>query len=138
MNVNTLNMILRLKEWEEELEKQKFINILSERQKLEEYLRMLEERFSSLDFLKEATSVELLSIYDEMQYLLTQLKETREIIKKIDDELEAQRQVYEEAFKERKKIEQLYDKLISRIKIHLEKLEEKLISDVFLSQVRSK
>ncbi|MGB9710434.1 MAG: hypothetical protein ACPLZA_02900 [Thermodesulfovibrio sp.] len=131
-------MILRLKEWEEELEKQKFINILSERQKLEEYLRMLEERFSSLDFLKEATSVELLSIYDEMQYLLTQLKETREIIKKIDDELEAQRQVYEEAFKERKKIEQLYDKLISRIKIHLEKLEEKLISDVFLSQVRSK
>ncbi|MGC9046006.1 hypothetical protein [Thermodesulfovibrio sp.] len=138
MNVNTLNMILRLKEWEEELEKQKFINILSERQKLEEYLRMLEERFSSVDFLKEATSVELLSIYDEMQYLLTQLKETREIIKKIDDELEAQRQVYEEAFKERKKIEQLYDKLISRIKIHLEKLEEKLISDVFLSQVRSK
>ncbi|MGC8795376.1 MAG: hypothetical protein ACP5KH_00645 [Thermodesulfovibrio sp.] len=131
-------MILRLKEWEEELEKQKFINILSERQKLEEYLRMLEERFSSVDFLKEATSVELLSIYDEMQYLLTQLKETREIIKKIDDELEAQRQVYEEAFKERKKIEQLYDKLISRIKIHLEKLEEKLISDVFLSQVRSK
>ncbi|WP_181405967.1 hypothetical protein [Thermodesulfovibrio sp. Kuro-1] len=135
--MNALNMILKLREWEEELEKQKFIGILTERQRMEGYLRELEERFRSVGFLKESNSMELLSIYNEMQYLLTRLKEAQEIMQKIDEELQAQRQIYEEAFKERKKIEQLYDRLINTIKMQRQKLEEKLISDVFISRLRS-
>lgn len=137
MNRNTLNIILKLREWEEELEKQKFANILSERRRVETYLKELQERFCSIAYLKEATSEELISIYNEMEYLFTQLKETQEIMKKIDEELEIQRQAYEEAFKERKKIEQLYDRLISTLRMQREKLEEKLISDVFISRFRS-
>lgn len=137
MNRNTLNIILKLREWEEELEKQKFANILSERRRVETYLKELQERFGSIAYLEEATSEELISIYNEMEYLFTQLKETQEIMKKIDEELEIQRQAYEETFKERKKIEQLYDRLISTLRMQREKLEEKLISDVFMSRFRS-
>ncbi len=136
MNTNTLNMIFKLREWQEELEKQNFIRILSERQKIEIYLKELEERFISVGFFNEASSEELLSIYNKMQYLLTKLKETQQIMQKIDEKLQAQRQIYEEAFKERKKIEQLYDKLINKIKADRQKLEEKLISESFISRLR--
>ncbi|GAB5047140.1 hypothetical protein [Thermodesulfovibrio sp. TK110] len=136
MNTNTLNMIFKLREWQEELEKQNFIRILSERQKIEIYLKELEERFISVSFFNEASSEELLSIYNKMQYLLTKLKETQQIMQKIDEKLQAQRQVYEEAFKERKKIEQFYDKLINKIKADRQKLEEKLISESFISRLR--
>lgn len=137
MNTNTLNMILKLRQWQEELEKQKFVEMLSERHKLELYLKELKGRLDSVTFLKEATSEKIVSIFDEIQYLTNQLIEVQELIKKIDEEVEKQRQLYEEAFKERKKIEQLYDKLITTIKMQREKLEEKLILDVFTSRIRS-
>ncbi len=138
MNAKTLNMIFKLREWEEELEKQKFAKILAEKRRMELYIRELEERFnlelSSSSFL---TSDKLTSIYNEIQYLVAQLMETEKIIEKIDEELEKQRQAYEEAFKEKKKVEQLYDKLIGRIKSEREKLEEKIVSDIFISRLRS-
>jgi len=138
MNTRTLNMIFKLKEWEEELEKQKFAKIISDRRRIEMYMRELEERFSSgHSFHSFLTSEELTSIYNEMQYLIAQLMETEKIIQKIDEELEKQRQVYEEAFKEKKKIEQLNDKLIGKIKNEREKLEEKISADIFTSRIRS-
>lgn len=139
MNTRTLNMILKLKEWEEELQKQKFAKIMSDRRKMEMYMRELEERFisSSHYFHSFLTSDELTSSYNEIQYLIVQLMETEKIIQKIDEELEKQRQVYEEAFKEKKKIEQLNDKLIGKIKSEREKLEEKIAADIFTSRIRS-
>ncbi|MDI6864658.1 hypothetical protein [Thermodesulfovibrio yellowstonii] len=138
MNTRTLNMIFKLKEWEEELEKQKFAKIMSDRRKIEMYMRELEERFSSgLSSCSFLTSEELTSIYNEIQYLIAQLMETEKILQKIDEELEKQRQAYEEAFKEKKKIEQLNDKLIGKIKNEREKLEEKIAADIFTSRIRS-
>jgi len=138
MNTRTLNMIFKLKEWEEELEKQKFAKIMSDRRKIEMYMRELEERFSSgLSSCYFLTSEELTSIYNEIQYLIAQLMETEKILQKIDEELEKQRQAYEEAFKEKKKIEQLNDKLIGKIKNEREKLEEKIAADIFTSRIRS-
>lgn len=138
MNTRTLNMIFKLREWEEELEKQKLAKILSDRQRMEIYLRELEERFlSKVSSPLVFTSEELTSNYNEINYLFEQLMETEEIIKKIDEEIDKQRQAYEEAFKEKKKIEQLQDKLTDRIKIEKGKLEEKIVSDIFISRLRS-
>ncbi|MCX7648539.1 MAG: helicase-related protein, partial [Elusimicrobiales bacterium] len=44
MNKGTLNMILKLKEWEEELEKQKFAKVLTEKKTIEKYIKEIEER----------------------------------------------------------------------------------------------
>lgn len=136
MNTETLHMILKLRQWEEELEKQKFARILSERQRIEFAMKELQERFSQISWNSHSSSEQLLSIYSEIQYLISEMKETEEIIKKIDEEIEKQRQSYEESFKERKKIEQLYDKLVRTIKTEREKLEEKMLSQIFLSRIR--
>ncbi|MCS7214873.1 MAG: hypothetical protein RMI30_04790 [Thermodesulfovibrio sp.] len=138
MNTKTLNMIFKLKEWQEELEKQKFAQLISEKQRLQTYLMELEQRFSiSLSINSQCTSEELATIYSEINYLISQLEETQKMIEKIDIEIENQRQNYEEAFKERRKIEQLYDRILSRIRTEREKVEEKVVNDIFLSRFRS-
>lgn len=137
MNTNTLSMILKLRQWEEELEKQKFISILSQKKKIEDYINEIEKRLNNLSF-SESTSDELAFFYSEIQYLIEEIIKTNELLKKIESEVELQREAYEEAFKEKKKIEQLYDKLISSIKTHREKLEEKIISDIFISRLRGR
>lgn len=139
MNPRILNMILKLKEWEEELEKQKFTIILSERRKIETYMRELEERFTCVFYnsdKKEKTSQALVSIYTEIQYITEQLMEIKKIVDALNQEVEKQRQAYEDAFKERKKIEQLHEKLTVSIRTQREKLEEKLISEIFISRIR--
>ncbi len=138
MKSTTLNMILKLKEWEEELEKQKFASIITEKGKMESYIEEIEKRF---DFIKyernnNFTSDELIAVFSEIQHLTGLLNEARDILQKINEELEKQREIYEESYKERKKIEQLYDKLISMIRREREKIEEKIISDVFTSRFR--
>lgn len=138
MNTKVLSMILKLRQWEEELEKQKFITILSQKKKIETYINEIEKRFNHLSFSNFLSSDELASMYSEIQYLIKEIIKTDEILKKIEREVEIQREAYEEAFKEKKKIEQLYDKIISTIKTHREKLEEKMISDIFISRLRNR
>lgn len=139
MHRETLNIILKLKEWEEEVEKQKFANFLLEKKNIEKYVKEIEERFNYINPQKdrEITSNELNSIYNEIQYLTSLLNETKEILIKIEEEVEKQREIYEESFKEKKKIERLYEKLIILIKKKREKLEEKVISDMFSGKYRS-
>jgi len=138
MNTKALNMILKLRQWEEELEKQKFISILSEKKKIETYINEIEKRFNQLSLSSNSLlSDELAFVYSEIQYLIEEIIKTNEILKKIDSEVELQREIYEEAFKEKKKIERLYDKIISTIKAYRERLEEKMISDIFISRLRS-
>ncbi|MCX7723783.1 MAG: hypothetical protein N2042_00870 [Thermodesulfovibrio sp.] len=139
MNTKTLSMILKLKEWEEELEKQKFAKIISERQKMQIYIKELEERLNSGFYLGPIyNQKELIFVYDGINYLIEKLREAEEIIKKMDEEIDKQRQIYEQAFKERKKIEQLYERVIDKIKREKEKSEEKLLSDLFITRLGSK
>jgi flagellar export protein FliJ len=138
MKSTTLNMILKLKEWEEEIEKQKFASIITEKAKMEAYIEEIEKRF---DFIKyernnNFTSDELITVFSEIQHLTGLLNKARDILQKINEELEKQREIYEESYKEREKIQQLYDKLISMIRREREKIEEKIISDVYTSRFR--
>ncbi|MEN2994787.1 MAG: hypothetical protein ABDH19_05540 [Thermodesulfovibrio sp.] len=139
MNTKTLNMILKIKEWEEELEKQKFAKILSERQKIQIYIKELEERLNCGFYLSPIyNQTELIFVYDGINYLIEKLREAKEIVKKMDEEIETQRQIYEKAFKERKKIEQLYERVIDKIKREKEKSEEKMLSDLFITRLGSR
>lgn len=139
MNKGTLNMILKLKEWEEELEKQKFAKVLTEKKTIEKYIREIEERFKyiNLQQREEITANELNSIYNEIQYVTSLINEAKEILNKIEKEVEKQREIYEESFKERRKIERLYEKLITLLKKERERLEEKMIADIFSGRHRS-
>lgn len=105
MNPETLNMILKLREWDEEVEKQKFATLLSERRRIETCMKELEERFNFMPLsYKELSSEKLLILYSEIAYITEQLIEIKKIIEQINHELEKQRETYELAFKERKKI----------------------------------
>jgi flagellar export protein FliJ len=139
MNKNTLNMILKLKEFEEEVEKQKYTNFLSEMKNIENYIKEIEERFVKLKEKKEAsiTTDDLNTIYNEIIYLTNLSNEARKLLLNMEKEVEKQREIYEEFFKERKKIERLYEKLILLIKREREKLEEKMISDILSGRYRS-
>ncbi|WP_028844919.1 hypothetical protein [Thermodesulfovibrio thiophilus] len=137
MNSETLNMILKLREWDEEVEKQKFATLLSERRRIETCMKELEERFNFMPLsYKELSSEKLLILYSEIAYITEQLIEIKKIIEQTNHELEKQRETYELAFKERKKIDQLYDRLITKLKLHREKVEEKITSDTFISRIR--
>lgn len=139
MNKNTLNIILKLREWEEELEKQKYTKLLFEMKNIENYIHDIEKRFCSNNNKKveQITSDELNAFLNEIQYLTNLINEAKVILKTKEEEAEKQRQVYEASFRERKKIERLYEKLILQIKREREKLEEKMISDIFSGRSRS-
>lgn len=140
MKTDTLNMLLRLKEWEEELEKQKFTTLLSERTRIEQFIKEIEETLKAEKFFvadqKDSqmvlSSENLFWLYTAIQYLIEQLIQTNEILKQINEEVEKQRISYEEAYKERKKIEQLYERLINAIRQQRIKMEEKLSSELFI------
>lgn len=141
MNTTTLSMILKIREWQEETEKEKFASLLSERRRIEMHLREIEERFqilsqekiSASDFIAENINV----LYAEIEYLTDRLMKIREILKELDEEIEKQRETYEEAFKERRKVEELYYRAISEKKAEVEKNEEKATYDILMSRYRS-
>lgn len=140
MNAKVLSMILKIREWDEEIEKQKFAILLTERRRIELTIAELEERFqfiSSEKYKWESSSEGISLIYSEIEYLTERLAQLKEILEKLDQEIDKQRQAYEEAFKERKKIEQLYDRTNMAIKIEKEKIEEKTIADILMSRYRS-
>jgi|YelNatPaOPRAMG01_1025707.scaffolds.fasta_scaffold17226_3 flagellar export protein FliJ len=139
MNTSVINMILRLKEWEEELEKQKFANMLSEKLKTESIIKNINDNFESIaeklsnkneKFLSENLS----TLFSDIEYLTKKFVKTKEVLKEIEHELEKQRELYEEAYKEKRKIEQLYERLITSIRKYRESLEEKMISDILISR----
>jgi len=139
MNTSVINMILRLKEWEEELEKQKFANMLSEKLKTESIIKNINDNFESIaeklsnkneKFLSENLS----TLFSDIEYLTKKFVKTKEVLKEIEHELEKQRELYEEAYKEKRKIEQLYERLITSIRKYRESLEEKMISDLLISR----
>lgn len=141
MNTTTLSMILKIREWQEETEKQKFASLLSERRRMEMYLREIEERFqilsqekiSASDLVAENINV----LYSEIEYLTDRRIKIRESLKALDEEIEKQRETYEEAFKERRKVEELYYRAISEKKAEVEKNEEKVTYDILMSRYRS-
>lgn len=141
MNTTTLSMILKIREWQEETEKQKFASLLSERRRIEMYLREIEERFqilsqekiSASDLVAENINV----LYSEIEYLTDRRIKIRESLKALDEEIEKQRETYEEAFKERRKVEELYYRAISEKKAEVEKNEEKATYDILMSRYRS-
>lgn len=140
MNAKVLSMILKIREWDEEIEKQKFAILLTERRRIELTIAEIEERFqfiSSEKYKWESSSEGIALIYSEIEYLTERLAQLREFLEKLDQEIEKQRYAYEEAFKERKKIEQLYDRTNMAIKIEKEKIEEKSIADILMSRYRS-
>lgn len=139
MNTSVINMILRLKEWEEELEKQKFATMLSEKLKTESIIKNINDNFESIaeklsnkneKFLSENLS----TLFSDIEYLTKKFVKTKEVLKEIEHELEKQRELYEEAYKEKRKIEQLYERLITSIRKYRESLEEKMISDLLISR----
>lgn len=139
MNKRALNTILRIKEWEEELEKNKYASLLMQKKYIERYIRGIEERFNYIEYVRNVnlTSDELDLILSEIQYLTNLLNEAKAILEKTEKEVERQREIYEESHKEKKKIEQLYERLISFIRREREKNEEKIIADIFSSRYRS-
>lgn len=139
MNKRALNTILRIKEWEEELEKNKYASLLMQKKYIERYIRGIEERFNYIEYVRNVnlTSDELDLILSEIQYLTNLLNEAKAILEKTEKEVERQREIYEESHKEKKKIEQLYERLISFIRRETEKNEEKIIADIFSSRYRS-
>ncbi|MEJ5227445.1 hypothetical protein [Thermodesulfovibrio sp.] len=141
MNTTTLSMILKIREWQEETEKQKFASLLSERRRIEMYLREIEERFQILSQEKISASdlvAENINVLcSEIEYLTDRRIKIRESLKALDEEIEKQRETYEEAFKERRKVEELYYRAISEKKAEVEKNEEKVTYDILMSRYRS-
>jgi flagellar export protein FliJ len=139
MNTSVINMILRLKEWEEELEKQKFANMLSEKLKTESIIKNINDNFESIaeklsNKNEKILSENLSTLFSDIEYLTKKFVKTKEVLKEIEHELEKQRELYEEAYKEKRKIEQLYERLITSIRKYRESLEEKMISDILISR----
>lgn len=139
MNASVINIILRLKEWEEELEKQKFAHIISEKLKIESIIRNINENFESITEKLSNKNEEILSeklsiLFSDIEYLTEKFVKTKEVLKEIEQTLEKQRELYEEAYKEKRKIEQLYGRLITSIRKYRESLEEKMISDLLISR----
>jgi len=139
MNTSVINMILRLKEWEEELEKQKFANMLSEKLKTESIIKNINDNFESIaeklsNKNEKILSENLSTLFSDIEYLTKKFVKTKEVLKEIEHELEKQRELYEGAYKEKRKIEQLYERLITSIRKYRESLEEKMISDILISR----
>ncbi|GEM_PF-604806 len=139
MNTKALNMIFKLKEWDEEREKEKFAELISKRYRIEIQLREINERFDFLSKTEQEeqkflSSLRLNRIYSEIEYLTQKRADLLQILNELDKEIEAQRQVYEEAYKERKKIEQLCDKIKISIKTEREKMEEKALTDILITR----
>lgn len=136
MKRENLNMILKLREWDEELEKQKFSKILAERNRAELYLYELERRFELLSkkITDETDSDQLINLFSEIEYLQSLIKEAKELVEKLNQEVEIQRAVYEETHKEKRKVEQLYDRFVLNQRREREKLEEKVVNDLFTTR----
>ena len=138
-------MILKLKEWQEESEKQKFAELLSMRRRAQEEVAEIERRFNFLsskistqnENLQIFSQEQLNTLYCEIKYLIEQKENLMEFLEKIDEELEAQRALYENAFKERKRTEKIYEKVLILEKFEKEKSEEKEIADILMSRYRS-
>lgn len=132
-------MILKIREWEEELEKQKYVNILSTMKSIENQINYLEKRLQKIsDGKKEVfTPQELHYLYNEIDYLVGKIEEARDLLNKIEEEVEKQREVYEESIKERKKIERLKEKSEINLIKEREKKEEKIISNLLSVRQRS-
>ncbi len=139
MNNLTLKMILKIREWEEELEKQKYVNILSTMKSIENQINYLEKRLQKIsDGKKEVfTPQELHYLYNEIDYLVGKIEEARDLLNKIEEEVEKQREVYEESIKERKKIERLKEKSEINLIKEREKKEVKIISNLLSVRQRS-
>ncbi len=141
MNKKAINMILKLREWEEESEKQKFAELLSTRRRIIEGIAEIERRFNFLSLeisnQNEISQQQLNTIYAEIEYLLEQKDNLLKLLKQIDEEIEAQRALYENAFKERKKTETIYERVLTLEKFEKEKTEEKEIADILMSRYRS-
>ncbi|GAB6182793.1 hypothetical protein [Thermodesulfovibrio hydrogeniphilus] len=141
MNKKALNMILKLKEWEEESEKQKFAELLSTRRRIIERIAEIERRFNFLSLeiqnQNEISQQQLNTIYSEIEYLLEQKDNLVGLLEQIEKEIEAQRALYENAFKERKKTETIYERVLTLEKFEKEKTEEKEIADILMSRYRS-
>lgn len=129
-------MILKLREWDEDLEKQKFSKILAERNRAELYLYELERRFELLSkkITDETDSDQLINLFSEIEYLQSLIKEAKELVEKLNQEVEIQRAVYEETHKEKRKVEQLYDRFVLNQRREREKLEEKVVNDLFTTR----
>lgn len=139
MNTSVLNMILKLREWEEELEKQKFAKVFSEKLKIEDIINNINKNFQSiaenLSSLNETILSDSLSLlFSNIEYLTEKFMQNKEMLKEVENELEKQRELYEKAYKEKKIIEQLYERLIVSIRKYRESLEEKMISDILISR----
>ncbi len=139
MNNLTLKMILKIREWDEELEKQRYLDILSNMKTLEDQINYMEKRLQKIsDEKKEVfTPEELHYLYSEIQYLFRKIEESRDLLNKIEEELEKQREIYEESIQERKKIEKLKEKLEINLRKEREKTEEKIISNLLSVRQRS-
>lgn len=98
-------MILKLREWDEDLEKQNFSKILAERNRAELYLYELERRFELLSkkITDETDSDQLINLFSEIEYLQSLIKEAKELVEKLNQEVEIQRAVYEETHKEKER-----------------------------------
>lgn len=132
MNQRALDMILKLREWDEEQQRQKLMLVIAERDKVESYLKQLEERFELLGIKTlETDSAELVNLFDQIDYLKSQINEVKHTLEKLNQELNRQRQLYEEAHIERRKIEQLLSRIRIRDRKEREKAEERLIAELF-------
>lgn len=138
MKRETLGMILKIREWEEEIEKQKFAIVLNKQRKVENYIHEIEERLNSIIQNRgiPTNSTKLESFFREIQYITNLLNEAKAILNEIEKEVEKQREIYENSFKERKKIEKLNDRLIFFLKKEREKIDEKVIADLISSRFR--
>lgn len=138
MKRETLGMILKIREWEEEIEKQKFAIVLNKQRKVENYIHEIEERLNSIIQNRgiPTNSTKLESFFSEIQYITNLLNEAKAILNEIEKEVEKQREIYENSFKERKKIEKLNDRLIFFLKKEREKIDEKVIADLISSRFR--
>lgn len=138
MKRETLGMILKIREWEEEIEKQKFAIVLNKQRKVENYIHEIEERLNSIIQNRgiPTNSTKLESFFSEIQYITNLLNEAKAILNEIEKEVEKQREIYENSFKERKKIEKLNDRLFFFLKKEREKIDEKVIADLISSRFR--
>lgn len=136
MKTATLLMIHKLKQWDEEIKKQRFVQILTELRRVEEYLRELNLRFEHLTVEPSYSTEQLKTFFSEIQYTTDLVVKIKNLLIEISSEAEKNRAEYEQAYIEKKKVEQLLMKLLENLRIQREKLEERLLSELFTISMR--
>ncbi|RMG68593.1 MAG: hypothetical protein D6710_09990 [Nitrospirae bacterium] len=136
MNVDSLNSILKLKEWNQESIEAELGRLSRMVKHHEETLRAIEFEFErEMESFKKRMSEEpnpesLRLFHSYFADMTSKLNEHRRILKKRIEELKLTEQRLIKAYREKSLVEKLRDNELNNIKKHLKRIEQKQLDEI--------